>query len=127
MFSFFKRLKQINGYEPIDKKHLAQYSYMCSFKPNKSVSSLEFDNHQRMNSDIWLYVYETNSFKIIIKNRLNTQEFHLTALPYMSKGYETYKTILDEGDTEVLIGVNERDAMVSFGDIGCGIKFYNKL
>lgn len=123
MFDFLKKLKQINGYEPIDKKHLGQYSHMCKFKTR--AEELVFSEHSRINSDVWLFTYKTNSVKVIVENRLSTQEFHLVFPPYISKGFKTYKTILVGTNTEVLIGIKEDELFMSFGGIGFGIKLYN--
>ena len=74
MFRIFKRLNQINGYEPVQTILLGEYAYLEELTPTNS-------KKKRKNISIFFEFYETNSAKIrVIGYEINI-EFHVVQLP----------------------------------------------
>ncbi len=122
----FKRLKQITGDLPIKRKHLGQYSHKVDFMESFTMEGdLEYSNAQRINTDIFLNVYKTNSAKISFEDRLKKQEFHLVDLPIHQKGYEIYKVVNDKR-VKFLISISKSNALICMNGTSIGTKFINK-
>jgi len=122
MFNIFKKISQIIGNEPLEIKHLGQFSHVSKFVAN--YEGMKYLDKQRINTDIYLNVYSANSAKIKIDNRLTKFEYHLVKLPFMSKGYETF-TLKDSNKEEVILGLNESNAILTFVGSNKGVHFTN--
>lgn len=123
MFGIIKKIKQITGDEPIERKHLGQYSYSSKFKADES--DILFYDEERINTDVYLYFYSTNSAKIIIESRIWTKSYHLIQLPYMSGEYESFQ-VKDDHKQEFIIGINTNSTLICLKGKGIGTKFFNK-
>lgn len=125
MFGLFKKLNQIIGNTPEQKKHLGQYSHQSSFQDSYVFENyLETSELLRINTDIYLNAFATNSFTISIENRKTMQEFHLVGKPYSSNGFEVFP-VMNSKKVEFIIAVKRNEAFLKIKGLYIGERFLN--
>mgnify|MGYP000524798121 CR=1 FL=1 len=124
--SIFNKLRQLTGDLPIKRKHLGQYSHKVNFNsPHFLSKDATYGNLERLNTDIYLDAYKTNSFKISIENRIKKQEFHLIGMPKMNEGYEVFN-VMNDKNVAFSIGIKKEDAFIKMDDVMLGTRYMNR-
>ncbi len=125
MFGFVKRFKQMAGIEPLEKKHLGQYAFKEDFENDFTFEiGLEFGKPNRINTDIYLNAYETNSFKVSIVDRFKVQEFNLVRMPIEENGYDVYP-VMNDNRVKFIIAIKKKSAYIKMIDATIGTRYFN--